>query len=150
MSYDAGEALVLTQLQNVTGFSSTNTSRGKFKLLNSGNSDHYGIVMPGETKIDPAGFGIFGNGYDTVIQVWQRYKDDGTSLTNLEALIGPIKTRFQQYRKLADTTDTIVDSAVKAVSPVEEMWKQGADGPSWLRMKVTVHWIEQEKITYAE
>src|SRR5690348_7708824 len=110
MSYPAGEALALTQLRAVSGFSATNTSRGKWKLLSSGKSNHYGILKPGPFKISDRS--QIGTLWRTVIMIYQRYKDDGDSMTDLEANVSAVILRFRQYRKLGDTTGTISDSSV--------------------------------------
>lgn len=148
MSYPAGEALALTQLQQVSGFSANNTSRGKWKMLSSGKSDHYGILKPGSFKISDRS--QIGTLWRTIVMIYQRYKDDGTSLTDLEANVDAVILRFRQYRKLADTTGTISDSSVVEGSEVTEIWNKGANGPAWLRQDITIEWSEENHVTYAE
>lgn len=149
MSYAAGEALVLTQLQAVTGFSSNNTSRGKWGILNSGKDDNYGIIKPGAFSREQVAMTTNLTSWQTIIQVWQRYKDDGTTLTNLETHTDNILTRFDQYRKLADTTGTIVDSFVESGGEAQEMWNKNG-GLSWLKQDLIVTWQEHTNVTYAE
>lgn len=142
--YPDGEALVLTQLRSVTGFTSANTDRANWSLLNSGASDHYGIIKPGTFDEDPAN--NFGWNNRTIIQIWQRYVDDGTSATNLEAHVKNVKRRFVQYRKLGGT---IEDSRVVGGSEMVERWNK--DGALvWLSQDVVIEWKEQEIETYAE
>lgn len=148
MSYQSGEALVLTQLRNVSGFTSDNTARGKWNLLNSGKSDHYGIIKPGAFRLSDRS--QIGTIWRTIIQVWYRYKDDGTTLENLEALADATILRFRQYRKLGDTTGTISDSTVAEGADVQEMWNKGANGPAWLMWPITVEWSEENHVTYQE
>lgn len=148
MGYSDGEALALTQLQNVSGFTSANTSRGKWGLLNTGNSDHYGILKPGKwRKSDRSQIGTI---WQTIIAVYQRYKDDGTSLIALEANAAAIKLRFEQYRKLGDATGNISDSEPISGSEVTEVWTKGGNGPSWLKQEITIEWSEENHVTYAE
>lgn len=149
MTYPATEALVLTQLQAVTGFSSTNTSRGKWGILNSGMSDHYGIIKPGAFTREQAAMSANEGTYQTIIQVWQRYKDDGDSLTDLETNVDNIIRRFDQYRKLADTTNSVLDATITNGGQVEEMWNKDG-GLSWLKQDLVVTWLEYDLVSYAE
>ena len=87
--------------------------------------------------------------YQTIIQVWQRYKDDGDTLLDLEANIDLIIARFDQYRKLADTTNTLLDATLTNGGQVEEMWNQ-AGGLSWLKQELIITWLEYDQVTYAE
>lgn len=149
MTYIAGEALVLTQLQAVDGFNDKNTSRGKWGILNSGLNDHYGIVKPGAFTREQAAMSANITTYQTIIQVWQRYKDDGDTLTDLESNVDLIIARFDQYRKLADTTNTLLDATLTNGGQVEEMWNQ-AGGLSWLKQELIITWLEFDQVTYAE
>ncbi|MCC6271574.1 MAG: hypothetical protein IT190_09885 [Microbacteriaceae bacterium] len=87
--------------------------------------------------------------FDTVIQVWQRYKDDGDTLTTLEANVKAILNRFDQYRKLADTTGKITDAFIGDGREVEEMWTKDG-GLSWLKQDLVVRWQEHDEVTYGE
>lgn len=148
MAYSDGEALVLTQLQNVSGFSSVNVFRGKFGKLNTGNSDHYAIIKPGKFRVSDRS--QIGTMWQTIIMVYQRYKDDGVSLLSLESNVFAVLLRFKQYRKLADTTGTISDSAPIEGTEVTEIWNKGGNGPAWLRQDITIEWSEENHVTYAE
>ena len=147
MTYPAGEALVLTQLQSVTGFTAQNVSRMNWKLLNGGYSDHYAIVKPGTISED--GVVNFGWINQTIVQVWQRYKDESTSQINLEGYVDAVKQRFMSYRKLGDTTGKVYDSRVRETREMQEQWKKGG-GLAWLTQEVVIEWREQEIISYAE
>lgn len=148
-NYADGEALVLTQLQAVTGFNDKNTSRGKWGILNSGLNDHYGIVKPGTFTREQAAMSANMTTYQTIIQVWQRYKDDGDTLTDLEANVDLIIVRFDQYRKLVDTTNTVLDATLTNGGQVEEMWNQSG-GLSWLKQDLIITWLDYDSVTYAE
>ncbi len=145
MSYSSGEALILTQAQSVTGFTSANTARASWQILNSGASDHYAIIKPGTFSSDPDNNFTWIN--RTVIQVWQFYQDDGTSSTNLQGYVAAVKDRFTKYRKLGSTS--IIDSRVIGGSEMQERWSK--DGALvWLSQDVIIEWLEQEIVTYAE
>ena len=147
--YPEGEALILTKLQSVTGFSSTNTARGKWGLLNSGNSDHYGILKPGEFTREQGAISMNVSRFTTVIQIWQRYKDDGDSLTNLEGYVKAVLQYFDQWRKVADSTGTIVDAFITSGGEVMEQWNKDG-GVSWLKQDLSLVWLEHDVITYQE
>lgn len=149
MSESAGLTLISAQVQLATGFSSSNVVISKWGVLNSGKSDHYAIIKPGRSPRTQLTFSVKDNEYQTIIEVWQRYKDDGTSLTNLIGHVDNITTRLDKYRKLADTTGTIRDANVSEYSEVKEQWTKDG-GISWLSRDVIVTWQEEEQISYAE
>ncbi len=146
--YSDGEALILTQLQAVSGFSSANTSRGKWGILNDGVSRVYGILKPGAFSREQLAMAANVSVFNTIIQVWYRYKDDDT-LTLLESSVASIIARFDQYRKIADTTGTIVEAFVNQGREVEEMWTKDG-GLSWLKQDLIVEWQEHDNVTYSE
>lgn len=150
MSYSAGEALALTQVQAVTGFASTNTSRGKWGILNSGASDHYAILRSGEFTVIWDSLRIHTTQWRTVIEVWQRYKDDGTSYTSLLTHVANITARLEKYRKLADTTGTLQDANLTGGSAITEQWRNNSDGPSWLKQELYLDWSEESTVTFSE
>jgi hypothetical protein len=151
--YSDGEALILTKLQSVTGFTNTtdkiNTSRGKWGILNSGANDHYGIIKPGAFTRTQGAMSMNISYFDTVIQVWQRYVDDGTSLTNLEGHVKNIINYFDIWRKAGDTTGTIVDVFISGGGEVTEQWNKDG-GLSWLKQDLTVTWQEHDNVSYGE
>lgn len=149
MSENAGITLLSTQIQAVSGFSSSNVDVADWKLLNSGRSDHYAILKPGAAERPPLSFTVKDNNYRTIIEVWQRYKDDGTTLTSLLTHVDNITARIDQYRKLADTTKTLRDANVTGYGEVTEQWSRDG-GLSWLKRDVFVDWTEEEALTYAE
>ena len=149
MTYAAGEALLLTVVQGVTGFSTTNTSRGNWLPLNSGKAAKYAVLKPGGSDYR-AYIGINTNKpvHLTVIEVWEFYTQDGTTLTNLEADVQSIITAVRKSKHLGDDSK-VLDSNVLTTSEVQEMWmKKG--GPTWLRQRITVGWEEEEIITFQE
>lgn len=154
MSYAAGETLVLARLQAITGtpapWSSTNTSRGKWGILNSGKSDHYGILKPGPGTNQFISGTVSVRTHSTVIEVWQQYVDDGTTLESLEALSEAILDQFDANRKLGDTTAAIEDARCVSWSEVNEKWKRGGNGPAWLEQDFVIQWSEENNVTFTE
>ena len=153
MSYVDCEALVLTQLQAVTGFTPassgpSNTSRGDYSILNTGVGSVYGVVIPGTGNIDNGSATVFFNKWESIIQIWQPYIDDGSTLTNLETNVKAVITRFKQYRHLASSV--IQDSYPALVDKPVERWTRGGDGPAFLSQDISIKFVEEEAVTYAE
>lgn len=151
MSYGAGEALLLALIRNISsgGYDANNTSRGKWGLLNKGRSNHYAILKPG--AFGPRvheGVGLVIENWSTVIQVWQRYKDDGDSLTDLEAEVEKIIAKIDTDPNMGDTTGLVLDTNLRRGGEVQEMWKRGGGGPAWLMQELVVEWSEQRTVVY--
>ncbi len=150
MSYSAGEALALTQVQACSSFNTRNTSRGNHEIINSGASAVYAILRPGETVRVYRAPTMVQSTHNTIIEVWQFITSNrGTTLTNLEADVDEIKVRFDQYRKLADTTAAVQDCEVSSIAAVDER-TMSASGSNWMVQEVTLEWKEEETITFAE
>lgn len=150
MGYAAGETLVLWQLQAVAGFSPSNTTRAKWGILNTGAAPLYGILRQGEWSMTWIAATVAEFTWTTVIELWRRWLDDGTTATDLQADLDAVLARFLAYRKLGDTTDTINDSNPRRGGEPEAMWRAGGAGPAWLRAQITIEWKEHQTITFAE
>jgi hypothetical protein len=141
MGYSDGEALILTQVQACNNFDSTNTSRANWKLLNQGKDDHYAILRPGPFDIEWIAFDTYRANWVTVIEVWQRYKDDTDTHTSLYDRVEDLFD-ILGVPLLGDTTGTIQDSTISVQDEPEEMWMDGG-GPAWLRWKINILWREE-------
>lgn len=149
-NYYTGETLAEIQVASVTGFQSSNVTRGRWGLLNSGNNDHYAILKRGESPIEWVSHNVSQIRYRTIIEVWQRVKDDQESYDNLLTYADDIKTRLEKYRLLADTTGVVLDANLTGMSAVTEQWRNNADGPSWLKIDLYLDWSQQTNVTFAE
>lgn len=149
MSYTVGEVLAAAQVTAVTGFSSSNVTRGEWGILNSGKSDHYAILKRGETNFVWEGRSNTEN-YRTIIEVWQRVKDDQASYDLLNGYVDTIKARLDSYRKLADTTGTLRDANLVGTGVITEQWRNNADGPAWLKIELYLDWTEESYVNFAE
>jgi hypothetical protein len=150
MGYTDGEALLLTRVRAVTGyFSSNNAKRGDWKILNTGKDDLYAIIKQGAGSVEEmVTFGINGVTWQSVIQVWQKYRD-ANSYTNLLTAVDALKDSLVTYPKIGDSTSTIRDAVITSYSDVQEMWTaQG--GLEWLRQDVYFQWTEETNVTFAE
>jgi len=150
MTESAVLTLLSTQVQAVSGFSSSNVAVMKWGLLNSGKSDHYAILKPGAMERPRISFRTRDNAPQAIVEVWQRYKDDGTSATSLLGYADAIAARIDQYRKLADTTNTLRNAEAIGMSEVTEQWRDNADGPSWLKRDIYVAYQQETTPSYAE
>ena len=146
MSYETGEALILTRVQACTGFTSTNTSRADWKLLNSGKSDHYAILKcGGVAAIEWQTLKSYIVRWKTSIEVWQRYKDDSSTATSLYGYVAAILA-IMAYPHLGST---IQDSDITEIGQTEEMWAESG-GVSWLRQTLTLEWQESIMVSFTE
>lgn len=152
MSYSAGETLILTKLKAIgtgTTWTTTNTAQGKWKMLNGGAADHYAVLRMGAGKNDFMSGSVSLRSYTTVIEVWQSYKDDGTSYTNMLGYWEGILDQFDANRLLGDTTKTVQDSRCARWDEIEEMWTKSG-GPRWLRQNFYIEWSEENAVTFTE
>lgn len=148
MSYSTGEALILTQIQAATGYSTANTSRGNWLILNKEGIVTAAILRPGPfTNLTRSG--ARDSNWRTVVEVWRKYSTDGESLTNLEADVENILTRLNQYPHMADTGNTITQAVVSGGGDVVRI-PPPPNGPHWLMQELNIEWLEQSSQTYAE
>lgn len=145
MTYSTGEALLLTRVRACTGFTSTNTTRADWKVLNGGKSDHYAILRPGGFELQWQTLGMAVLRYTTVIEVWQQYIDDATSYTNLYGYVAALYD-ILSYPHLGGA---IQDSTITSAEEPEQMWRTEG-GPGWLRWSIRVDWQEEQTVTFAE
>jgi hypothetical protein len=143
MSYATGEALILTLLRRMEGFDDQNSSRQRWKVLNSGASDHYAIVRPGPFTNEPEALGeTMSTSWRTVIELWQRWLDDGETTIALQNLMQGVLEHFDGYPRLGDTTGSVVMGYISGGGEMQERWLTQA-GPSWAVWEVYVDWQEE-------
>ena len=147
--YPDGEELVLRQVQATAGFGPRNATRGKWGVLNTGKAPVYAILHKGEWTMSFISATVAEFTWQTIVQVWQSWINDGSTQADLDANVEALIERFLAYRKLADTTDTINDSNPRRGGEPSEMWVKGG-GPRWLKADIIVEWKEQRPVTFAE
>lgn len=147
MSYDTVEGLWLTRLRAMSAFNGDNTARGKWGILNKGRSNQYAILKPGAHSREWIAFQAQETTWQTIIQLWQRYAEDGTSIVNLQNLVDDVLAELDTYPNLGDTGNTVVEGRIVEVREVRET---PADAPSWLYVELVGQAIEHEGITFAE
>jgi hypothetical protein len=150
--YSAGEALILTQLRAISGtvWTSANSGRGTWKMLSTGDSDHYAVLKPGPGDNSFYTMSGASRNFSTIIEVWKSYQADGTSLTDIEGYADAILAKFDARRLLGDTGGTVEDAYCSHWTEVEERWKRGETAPRWLKQEFTIVWTEEANVTFAE
>ncbi len=127
--YSDVEALWLTRIRAISGYDENNTSRGDWRILDNGKASVYVILKPGSHTREMLTFKNRQNVWQTIIEVWQKYRDDGSTLTNLEANYNTLLSNLDQYPRLGDTGNTVQQGQVTAVN---EVTQNPADAPQWL------------------
>ena len=151
MGYSDGEALILTRVRNCSSFDADNTSRGNWLILNAGKGSGgtYAVLRPGE--YDPRDWLTFSQDlirWTTYIEVWQRYKDDTDTRSDLESAISEIITELRQYPHQGDATK-ILDSDCQPEDEPKEMWTRSG-GPGYLMWRIKLEWQEVTNVTFQE
>ena len=155
--YADGEALILTALRGHANYNGNNPSRADWKILNSGKAAYYVVLRPGPFEVEVQSLGGIGSSatatehihWMTQLMVYQRYIDDSTTATNLQARVVEIIGQIQKWRRLADTGDTIIRARVTSGSEVVPV-QQEDNWPLYLRWIINVNWDEEITITFSE
>lgn len=147
MSYADGEALWLTRLRAMSAYDTTNSGRGTYGMLNSGKADRYAILKPGDHERQMIAPTTRWNIYRTVISLYRPWRDDGTTLTNLEADVDAVLTEMDKYRHLNDST-VVTDANIATVREFVALGPP--DTPVWLRADLIGEWYEEEELTYSD
>lgn len=142
MSYAAGEAAILTRIQAHANYSTANSARNDWKLLDGGNSGYYAFVRPG-ADVNPTEFITplqYVIQWSTAIECWRQYIDEGTTATALFGDVNTIITQMQPYRTLG--LSYVQVARVTGVSTPAFRWAQDG-GPAWLVQEVIITWLEE-------
>lgn len=164
MSYSDGEALILTQVQATSAYTTNNTSRSSWKMLKKGKSNTYAILryggFPRHSQASLGGIGgsvKYDTLWNTICEIWVRVGTTETlALTTLETNMQLIVAKFDAVRKAADTTKVIRDVRVISGSEPLGQWetnKRGnviGTGPKWLKQDLKIEWLEENTVTLLE
>lgn len=143
MNYPHGEALIATLLDGMTEFATGTVTRQKWAVLNSGRAAQYAVLRPGAFSLGADGLGLSaGAQWRTVVELWQRWLDDGATTVALQELTMKVIDRLQQYPTLGDTTGRVVWAFVTGGGEMLERWVTDR-GPSWAVWEVYVDWREE-------
>lgn len=148
--YGRGEAAVAAVVAQATGFTTATVTRANWRVLNKGLAALYAVVLQeGQPERVFEGHNLVTERCQTRVQIWRRYKDDGSSYTNLLADVETALAKIDQYPHLGDTTGYVLDSNAIIAGPVMEMWTK-AGGPGWLRQDVLVRWVSQRIVSFLD
>lgn len=147
MSYSDGEQAILEQLREMRAFDRHNSSRGDWKPLNSGASACYAVLRAGEFTVESAAL----NGaslivWRTVIEVWQRWKDDAPTVMALEELVSDTIWHLERYATLGGEA---LMARVSGGSEMQQRWREQG-GPAWAVQEVYLDWQEERFYDTAE
>lgn len=131
-NYADVEAAWLAEIQAMPEFDTTNSGRGNWKLLSSGNDDHYAILKPGTRSREMLTISRRLDMAQTIIQLWQRYVDDGTSLLSMESLVDATLTALDATHTFGGLAG-VIDAEV---TEVREMQQVPGDAPQWLLVEL--------------
>lgn len=156
MAYGTGEALILTRLRSLANFNSKNTAQSNWKPMNdgskgvkAGDSVHFAVLRPGPFSQEWITPTVFDSNWTTLIEVWQRYKDDTTTATDLYARAYEIIAEFMQYPKLGSGDDQYHGVIITGADALQQRWfKEG--GPMWLVWELSLQWKEQMEVVNQE
>lgn len=148
MNYIDGEKLIAARVEEVTGFSPANVRRGAYGVINSGASDHYAIIHAGGSTRNQETFSTKLSTHRTVIEVWQRLKDDIPSIDSLYEHVAAIVSALDPLRDMSSDGTYIRDANIIGVGEVKEMWTTKGDAPSWFKQDIFVDWSEEDNVTY--
>lgn len=148
MSYSTGEAALLTVIRTISGFTAANTSRGKWGVLNQGKAAYYVILRNGGWSTEYSSFTNLQTRYRTAVEVWQRYRDDGTTYTDLLGHVNDLKVGIEPER-LFNGAAGVIDATVREAGEPTEMWNKGG-GPAWLKQEFIVEWLYELEVNFTD
>ena len=144
MSYASGEAAVLAILRLHADYNDRNTSRGNWKILDSGAAANYAVLRMGAATNEAHTTTSAMTTWATEIMVYRRYIDDGPSAI---ALQGDVQTLVEHLEKYPTLQGAVTDAQVTTIGAMENI-RMEAGGPMWLRTIVSLQWQEERDIIY--
>ena len=147
MAYTDGEAAILARIRAHGDYGTTNTDANDWKLLNTGNKAYYAILKPDSepAELENITFSAYVIAWRTIVEVWQRYKDDGTTATSLFGNVQKIIAQMQSYKTLG--LFSVQNSAITGITAPSYRWDKDG-GPAWLVQELTITWLEEVTVTY--
>ena len=144
MSYASGEAAVLSILRLHADYNDRNTSRGNWKILDSGAAANYAVLRMGAAANEAHTTTSAMTTWATEIMVYRRYIDDGPSAISLQ---GDVQTLVEHIEKYPTLQGAVTDAQVTTIGAMENI-RMEAGGPMWLRTIISLQWQEERDIIY--
>lgn len=149
--YSFGEALVLAQLRQVSGFNTNNTSRSDWAILNTGKAAVYAVVRKGAWEAEWQTYSAKLFAWQTVIEIWQQWtQNDAATRAALDANEALVLARFLAYHRLGDTAGRVQDSTPVRAEEPDIMFDAQRNTAAFLRASVVIEWQEIVYVTFAE
>ena len=147
MAYIDSKTAIINRIKAHADYSDSNTDQNDWKKLNRGNDDFYAIAKPSTepAEIEFITFKIYVINWMTIVEVWQRYKDDGTTQNDLFGNVQKVITQLQPYKNLG--LSNVNNSEISAISTPQQAWRENEAGPSWLIQELNIIWQENVEIT---
>ena len=144
MSYASGEAAVLSILRLHADYNDKNTSRGNWKILDSGAAANYAVLRMGAATNEAHTTTSAMTTWATEIMVYRRYIDDGPSAISLQS---DVQTLVEHIEKYPTLQGAVTDAQVTTIGAMETI-RMDAGGPIWLRTIISLQWQEERDIIY--
>jgi len=146
MAYTDGETAILNRIRAHADYSSSNAVKNNWQVLDSGKSAFYAILRP---HTEPAeikfySFGGYHIGWNAVIEVWQRYKDDGVTAADLFGNVQTILAQMQPYKQLGRTD--VQNAEITGITAPTHQWTKDG-GMSWLKQELIITWLEEVEVS---
>ena len=154
MSYANGESLILAQIRATSTFDSGNSAQAIYTLLNTGKTV-YAILRPSNFSQTQSALGSsFGDSrvqytveWITRCDLYAKLITYETAIPNLINARDAIISRFHQYRKAADTTNTIEDVSITSGADLIEV---DYNGSIFISTNLSIVWRENIYATQQE
>lgn len=144
MSYAVCEAAAQTLIQGLDAFADADVTRSDWTVLDRG-SPPYVVLWRGawerEEFYSGGGYMVF---WMINVDVFERYLDDGSSYTNLEATAQGIEDELGKYPTL-NSASGVVRAILIGGSEPTQVFDRAGGGPHFLlqTLRLRVHEVEQ-------
>jgi len=146
MSYATGEAAILTLIQGLSAYDSSNSARQDWKILHSGSAAYNAVIRPGTMIPERISATMFNDRWTTVIEIWRRYIDDDRPVS-LQGDVATVVSHLRRYRTL-NSASGVIYAEIAGVDEMQEVTLN--NGSLWARWNVNLEWIDESTITYAD
>jgi hypothetical protein len=146
MSYESVQSALVTQLENVTGFSSTNVSLGDYHVLGKGVSKAI-VLRPGafDLAYDSYG-GAYAHRWDVLVELFEKYQDDSQVQNAIRDDRQAIIDRLAQYPTL-DGTAGVLDARIVRGEEPEPVYGADGSGPHFWMQRMVCQILEDASYT---
>jgi len=142
MSYATIEAAVQTLLQALDNFASADVTRGDWRVLDSGGAP-YAVLYPGPFAAAVGGdWGQHVIDWTVNCEVFERYLDNGTSETSLEATRQAVIDALLSYPTLNGVSGVTLVLPERA-EPIQYVYDESGGGPFFVMQRISILVVER-------